>query len=72
MTTQAPERTSGVYTSRLMAAGFDKPEPVILVGEEDGGWWFYLPDTWPYEGWRGETRWFSQDVATFTAGVVKP
>lgn len=65
------EGVEGVFLSRLWLDGQLRSEiqPVVRVGEEDGGWWFYLPDTWPAEDWRGDIRWFNQDGALFLSGM---
>jgi hypothetical protein len=59
--------TPGIYRSRLCVSGAaDKPEPVVLLDEDDRSWLFWLPDTYPAEDWRGDRRWFPKDGATFT------
>jgi hypothetical protein len=51
-----------IYMSSMAVrnVGSDKPENVWLCGEQDGGWWLWLPATWPSPDWRGTTRWFTQ------------
>jgi hypothetical protein len=58
---------AGTWISNLAMDGkfTDRPEQVVMTGEEDGGWWFYLPDTWPNERWRGDIRWYAKSTGLF-------
>jgi hypothetical protein len=67
--------TAGIYLSHLALRnlGGDVEQPVVLTDEEDDGWWFYLPETWPNEEWRGDIRWFKKEGARFIPDIgVEP
>lgn len=65
-----PNGVPGIYRSRLCLEqpelSGDKPEPMVLVEEDDKSWCFWIPETYPTRDWHGDRRWFNKEGATFT------